>query len=147
MSGYDTDFSLADGTWRNPAPRIPDRFFLEEESSIFTRKEFVKQYDFCMADEKDNPLNEPHVFDFPEGMEFVLTMKSSLDFECQESRNTEEDMTKFSSFAMRKSGLTVVKYYRTEAEVETLDRAWYFRPYAELLFLWDKEGKEVNGAY
>jgi hypothetical protein len=118
----------------------------EEELSIFDKKEFVKQYDFCMAHE-DNPLNEPHVFDFPEGMEFVLTMKNSLDFECQEAENTEEDMTKFSSFAMRKSGLTIVKFYRTEAEVKTLDRAWYFRPYAELLFLWDKEGKMVNGAY
>ena len=114
--------------------------------SIFDKKDFVKRYGWCMSHE-DNPLNEPHVFDFPEGMEFVLTMKDSLDFECHEADNTEEDMTKFGSFAMRKSGLTVVKYYRTEAEVETLDRAWYHCPYGKLLFLWNKEGEEVNGAY
>ena len=125
MSGYDAAFYA----WLGE----------EEPDSIFKRKEFVKEYDFCMAHE-DNPLNEPHVFAWPEGSEFVLTMKSSLDFECQEAQNTGEDMTKFHSFAMRKSGLTVVKFYRTKDEPKTLDRVWFHCPSYSYLFLWDKEG-------
>ena len=116
-------------------------------SNIFKRREFVKQYSWCSADDTENDLNQQHVFDFPEGMNFVLTMKSCLDFECDEATNEVEGDTKFSSFAMRKSGLTVVKFYRTEDEPETLDRVWYYCPYSQYLFLWDKEGNLVNGAY
>ena len=119
----------------------------EDQDSIFARKEFVKTYGFCHAYEKDDPLNEPHVFDFPEGAKFVLTMKSSLDFECPEAENIEEGDNKFLPFAMRKSGLTVVKFYQTEDEPATLDRVWYFAPDYNFLFLWDKEGNCVNGAY
>ena len=133
MSGYDAAFYAFLGE--------------EEPDSIFKRKDYVKEYDFAHHSEKENPLNEPHVFSWPEGAKFVLTMKCSLNFECQEAENTEEDMTRFESFAMRKSGLTVVKFYETKDEPETLDRAWYFRPTYYYMFLWDKEGNCVNGAY
>ena len=119
----------------------------EDQDSIFAKKEFVKQYNFCYADEKDNPLNEPHVFDWPEGMEYVLTMKAAGDFECEEAQNIEEEDRKFLPFAMRKSGLTVVKFYETEDQAKTLDRVWYFAPDYQYLFLWNKDGVCVDGAY
>ena len=60
------------------------------------------------------------------------------DFECEEADND------FLGFALMKDGLYVKGYYKTEAELEPL---YENRHYAYNLFVWDREGFCVNGAY
>ena len=111
----------------------------------FRRNDVVATFPWIPA-EKEDELNQPFEFDWKPNRNFCLTMKSSLDFECPEATNEEEGDNKFLPFAMRKSGLTVVKYYKTE-EGTTKDKAWYNCPYSEYLFLWNRAGECVNGAY
>ena len=113
--------------------------------SIFEKEDYVRTFGYAYASD-DTPLNEPYEFEWPAGMNFCLTMKSALDFQCEEATNVEEGDNKFLPFAMRKSGLTVVKYYKTE-EGAGEDRVWYHAPYAFNLFLWNRAGDCVDGAY
>ena len=97
------------------------------------------------ADE-EHALNTPYEFEWKPNRNFCLTMKLSLDFECAAATNDDEDDNKFLSFALRKSGLIVLKYYKTEEEVNR-DRVWAFCPWDYNLFLWNRDGECVNGAY
>jgi hypothetical protein len=113
--------------------------------SIFKKENYVRTFGYVNA-EDDHPLNKPYEFDWPDGMNFCLTMKYSLNFECEEATNEVEGDKKFLPFAMRKSGLTVVKYYKTEDAADK-DGVWYHAPYGYYLFLWNRAGECVNGAY
>ena len=114
-----------------------------DETETTTTPE-LKSYPFAPAHE-DNPLNEPHVFDWPEGMHFAITLKSALDFECEEATNVEEDDNKFLPFAIRKSGLREHGFYATEKEVEA-DEIWG-ASHVDNIFVWNKAGECVNGAF
>ena len=97
-------------------------------------------------DEPDHDLHKPYQFEWKANMNYCLTMKSSLDFECTEATNIVDGDNKFLPFAMRKSGLTVVKYYKFENGADK-DQVWMYCPNSYNLFLWNRRGDCVNGAY
>ena len=105
----------------------------------------VVKFPWKAADE-EHPLNQPFEFDWKQNRNFCLTMKYSLDFECDEATNYEETDKKFLPFALRKSGLTVLKYYKSEEGADR-DKVWEYCPYGYNLFLWSRDGECVNGAY
>ena len=58
----------------------------------------------------------------------------------------EEGDNKFLPFALRKEGLYVLRYYKTEDGPDKA-KVWENCPSGMNLFLWDREGNCVNGAY
>ena len=87
---------------------------------------------------KPIPSKLKYKFNFPRGTKFCVTLKHACDFECEEADND------FLGFALMKDGLCVQGYYKTEAELEPL---YENRHHAYNLFVWDREGFCVNGAY
>ena len=87
-----------------------------------------------------NPIDPDlkYKFNFPRGTKFCVTLKHACDFECEEADND------FLGFALKKEGLYVKGYYKTEAELEPL---YENRHHAYNLFVWDREGFCVDGAY
>ena len=116
------------------------QFQLMAEADAEAEKIEVLTYNWAPAYEKDHPLNEPHVFDWPDGMNFAVTKKSSLDFECEEAAG------KTLEFAMRKSGMTVCGFYPTMENVQEAG-VWDTLSHVDYLFVWNKQGKCVHSSY
>jgi hypothetical protein len=77
-------------------------------------------------------------FKFPEGTKFCVTLKHACDFECEAADND------FFGYALRLHGLVIKGYYKTEAQ---LQRLFEKRPHAYNMFVWNRSGECVDGAY
>ena len=77
-------------------------------------------------------------FKFPEDTKFCVTLKHECEFECEAA---DKD---FLGYALRKDGLVIKGYYKTEKE---LQRLFERRPHAYNMFVWDRSGECVDGAY
>ena len=119
-------------------------FMFRQKKTVFDKKGLVT-FDWVSPDE-EHELNKPFEFEWKANRNYCLTMKSSMDFECEEATNVEDNDNKFLPFALLKSGLTVVKYYKSEDGPDK-DDAWADCPHCAYLFLWDRKGTCVNGAY
>jgi hypothetical protein len=89
-------------------------------------------------------------FDWKPNRNFCLTAKPAQDFEGDNACKAKEN-DKFLEFALEKGGpyqdgLVVVGYFKTE-DAKAVEEAWNHCPYLWFLFLWDRNGKCVNGAY
>ena len=85
-------------------------------------------------------MNGPIKFNWAPNRNYCLTMKHSLDFECEEA---DKDFIKF---ARQKQGSAVIGYYKSKT-AKALQKAYENCPYGHYLFLWDREGNCVDGAY
>ena len=85
-------------------------------------------------------MNGPIEFNWAPNRNYCLTMKHSLDFECEEA---DKD---FDKFARKKEGSSVVAYFKSMTS-KALEKAYENRPYGYWLFLWDREGNLADGGY
>jgi hypothetical protein len=92
----------------------------------------------------------PYKFDWKPNRNFCLTAKHSLDFEGPNGDEAREN-GKFLEFALEKGGpyqegLIVVGYFKSQ-DSKTLQEAWEYGSHAYFLFLWDRNGECIDGAY
>ena len=93
-----------------------------------------------------DPDDTPYEFQWKPNRNYCLTAKRMNLFECEEATNYEDEDNKFLPFALRKEGLYVLRYYKTEDGPDKA-KVWENCPFGMNLFLWDREGNCVNGAY
>jgi len=107
----------------------------------------LQTFEWCAGNDEGNPLAASlFPMEFPAGMEYVITSKHSLDFECEEAQNEEDGDTNFADFARRKSATRIHEFHPTKDSYRA-SRCFEDRPHDRFLFVFDRTGKLVDGAY
>lgn len=90
-------------------------------------------------------------FDWKANRNFCLTAKHFCDFECEEAETEVAGDGKFFKFALKTEGefaddgtFKLIGYYKTEKNAV---KAMVNFPAYTRLFLWNREGKCVDGVY
>ena len=96
--------------------------------------------------------NAYYKFEWKANRNFCVTAKHFCDFECDEADTEVEGDGKFFKFALKTEGewaddgsFTVVGYYKTQKNA--LKAMLDYPKSSWLLFVWDRQGNCVDGAY